>query len=530
MASSHIAGECTLIQALQQAEIYDHPVERLELIETHISWVLLTGPYAYKIKKPLDLGFVDFSTLEKRRFYCNEELRINRRLAPQLYLAVVPITGTPEAPRIGDSRRGGSGEAIEYAVKMAQFPQEAQLDRILACGELTREHIDRLAAIIAAFHGSVQVAGKDIPFGLPERLVGPMQQNFEQILPLIQNSADRLQALRRWTEATYQALYGALTARKRDGFVRECHGDVHLANMALFRGDLVIFDGIDFNENLRWIDVMSELAFLTMDLEERGHPELAWRVLNAYLAQTGDYAGLAVLRFYQVYRAMVRAKVTRIRLHQGHLAELEAGRLIEQYHGYVGLAVSYTRPRRVAITITHGLSGSGKTTLTQALLETWGAIRVRSDVERKHLFGLASTASSRPGLDTEIYSTDGTQRTYQRLADLASVVIRAGYPVIVDAAFLQHAQREAFRELAEELQSSFVLLDFHAPDQVLRERIMARLRRGGDASEADLVVLEHQLATQEPLTQDEQARAIRIDAERPPDVAAIAALLDGLGR
>jgi hypothetical protein len=321
-----------------------------------------------------------------------------------------------------------------------------------------------------------------------------------------------------------------LTARKRDGFVRECHGDVHLANMALFRGDLVIFDGIDFNENLRWIDVMSELAFLTMDLEERGHPELAWRVLNAYLAQTGDYAGLAVLRFYQVYRAMVRAKVTRIRLHQGHLAELEAGRLIEQYHGYVGLAVSYTRPRRVAITITHGLSGSGKTTLTQALLETWGAIRVRSDVERKHLFGLASTASSRPGLDTEIYSTDGTQRTYQRLADLASVVIRAGYPVIVDAAFLQHAQREAFRELAEELQSPFVLLDFHAPDQVLRERIMARLRRGGDASEADLVVMEHQLATQEPLTQDEQARAIRIDAERPPDVAAIAALLDGLGR
>jgi aminoglycoside phosphotransferase family enzyme/gluconate kinase len=509
-----------LIQALQRAEIYDHAVERFEVIETHISWVLLTGAYAYKIKKPVDLGFVDFSTLEKRRFYYYEELRLNRRLAPQLYLAVMPITGTSEAPRLG-----GTGEAIEYALKMAQFPQQAQLDRVLARGELQPSHIDGLAELIAAFHGSIPVAGQDLPFGLPERLVQPMRENFEQLLPLVQDSSHRLGPLRGWTEAAYQKLYEALTARKGNGFVRECHGDMHLGNMAFFRGEIVIFDGIDFNENLRWIDVMSELAFLAMDLEERGHPMLAWRLVNAYLTHTGDYAGLAVLRFYQVYRAMVRAKVTCIRLHQGHFAEGEADRLMEQYLGYLGLAESYTRPPSTAILITRGLSGSGKTTLTQTLLERWGAIRIRSDIERKRLFGLTPTASSGSGLGAGLYAAEGTERTYRRLAELASTIITVGHPVIVDAASLKRAQREMFRELAEKHGVPFAILDFRAPEPVLRERIGQRQRWGGDASEADLAVLEHQLVTQEPLTPDEQALAIPVDAEGTPELDQVLAAL-----
>ncbi|HYA36865.1 MAG TPA: AAA family ATPase [Candidatus Methylomirabilis sp.] len=506
-----------LIRALLDPARYDHAVEKIHVVETHISWVILTGAYAYKIKKPVDLGFLDFSTLDKRRFYCEEELRLNRRLAPSLYLDVIPITGSTAAPVLG-----GAGAAVEYAVKMIQFPEAARLDRLLARGELGPAHVDSLAQELAEFHGRIAVAGYDQAFGTPERVHEPVRQNFEQIRPRIQTQ-DRAQ-LRRleiWSELTFDELRGTFEDRKFRGFIRECHGDAHLANMIWRDGRAVLFDCLEFNDNLRWIDVMSEVAFLVMDLDDRGRPELARRALNRYLEHAGDYAGLAVFRFYQVYRALVRAKVACIRGGQSGLGDEEKEKVREEYRGYASLAERYTQAHRPALVITHGLSGSGKTWLSQQLLEQLDVIRLRSDVERKRLHGLAAHERSGSGIDSGLYTAEAGRRTYARLAILAHDILRAGQAVLVDAAFLKQEQRRQLRAVAEQARVPFVILDLRAADGVLRERLRQRAREGGDASEADLAVLDHQLATREPLGHEEQVQALTIDTGIAADIAAL---------
>jgi aminoglycoside phosphotransferase family enzyme/gluconate kinase len=510
-----------LIRALLAPERYEHPVEGVELVETHISWVLLAGEYAYKIKKPVDLGFLDFSTLAKRRHFCEEELRLNRRLAPQIYLGVVAITGSVDDPRVG-----ATGEPIEYAVKMRRFAQEAQLDRVLARGQLKPAHVDALADELARFHGEIAVAGPGTPFGEPAAVYAPMHENFEQIRPRVDAALHApLAQLEQWTQAAHKRLASALAARKRDGFIRECHGDAHLANMALLDAEVVLFDCLEFNEDLRWIDVMSELAFAVMDLDDRGQPDFGWRLLNRYLEQTGDYAGLKVLRFYQVYRALVRAKVAAIRLSQAGLRDEERAHALEQYRGYVELAERYTRAGATPLMITHGVSGSGKSTVAQLLLESYGAVRVRSDVERKRLAGLHPMARSESGIDAGLYTADLSRQTYARLGELARAVIDAGLPVIADATFLKRAQREAMRALAASLHVPFVILDTTAPEEVLRARVRIRRELGHDVSEATAVVLERQLATREPLGAEERAHSVCIETEPLPTTEQVRNLL-----
>ena len=506
-----------LIQALHRPGCYGHPVQDIRLVETHISWVLLTGPYAYKVKKPVNLGFLDFSSLEKRRFYCEEELRLNRRLAPSLYLEVVRITGSPASPVLH-----GTGDAIEYAVKMVQFPEEARLDRMLTRGELRPQHIDLLAQELAEFHARIAVAGSSQPFGDPDHVYEPVRQNFIQTRPRIEaRDQAQLRRLEIWSEMTFSELRRTFEARKHGGFIRECHGDAHLANMVWLDERAMLFDCLEFSDNLRWIDVMSELAFLVMDLDDRGRPDLARRALNSYLEHTGDYAGLAVFRFYQVYRALVRAKVACIRLSQNGLSDEEKNRGREEYRGYANLAERYTQAPPVALIITHGLSGSGKTWLSQQLLESLDAIRVRSDIERKRLHGIAPLARSGSGIDSGIYTSQASQRTYAHLAELASAILRAERSVIVDAAFLKHSQRDQLCTVAKEMHVPFLILDIEAPENILRERLYQRSAQRHDASEADLAVLEHQLATREPLFGDEQRHALTFDGSASISIAAL---------
>jgi uncharacterized protein len=496
-AASTVDGDSLkrLVAALGDPRRYPHPVERVETVETHISRVLLTGRYAYKLKKPLALGFLDFSTLEARRAACEEELRLNRRTAPALYLEVVAITGTPEDPRIG-----GEGPPIEFAVRMAQFPQAALLDRVAARGALDHALIDRLAEALAQFHAAVAVADPRSEFGSPEQVLAPARQNFEQLADRLAEPG--LTELRRWTEREHERLERRFARRKREGFVRECHGDLHLGNIVLLEGKPTLFDCIEFNAALRWIDLMNEVAFLVMDLMDHGLADLARRFLNAYLEATGDYAGLAVLPFYLVYRALVRAKIAAIRAHQPGLDVHGRTRAATETHGYLELAQRLSAPRRRALVITHGLSASGKSTAALELVEASGAVRIRSDVERKRMFGLEANQNSGAGLGTGIYAEDGTRRTYERLAALAREVLEAGFAVVVDAAFLRRAQRDVFAQLARELGVPFAIASCQVPVETLRSRIVARR---GDASEATLAVLERQLSTQDPLGRDELA-------------------------
>ncbi len=503
-----------LIEALSRGAIYPHPAEGVEVLETHISYVLLAGDYAYKIKKPLDLGFLDFSTLEARRRCCEEELRLNRRTAPDIYLATVRITGSETAPVLD-----GAGPAIEHAVKMRRFAQDALLDRMAKRGELSPTLVDAIARKLAAFHATVAKAERDSGFGSPAGVTAPAQKNFDHIKELIGDAPDvpQLERLRAWTEQEGARLASVFAARQRGGFVRECHGDLHLGNIALIGGEPVLFDCIEFSADLRWIDVMNEVAFLIMDLADHRLPGLAIRCLNAYLEVTGDFAGLAVLRYYMVYRAMVRAKVACIRAHQPGLAREAQAAIETEYRGYFHLAERLARRGRPALTLTHGLSGSGKTTVAGALAERLGAIRVRSDIERKRLFGLPETARTGSAVGGGIYDPRTTRRTYARLADLARAVLEAGWPVIVDATFLRDTERAAFRSLARELAVPAVIVSCTAPDAELRARILARERTRADASEADLAVLARQRDASEPPSLEEIRDTLLFDTSLPQE-------------
>jgi len=483
------------------------------VLETHISYVLLTGTHAYKIKKAVAFGFLDFKTLAARRFFCGEELRLNRRLAPALYLDVVPITGTVDAPVIG-----GAGPAIEYAVKMREFPQHALASVLLERGELGAVDIDALAARVSAFHAAIDVAPAASAFGTPDTVLRIAQRNISEIGPLLATEAERgeIERLRAWAEREHASRRGAFQRRRERGFVRECHGDLHLGNIARIGGELVIFDCIEFNEEMRWIDVMSEVAFVVMDLEDRGRADLAHRFLNAYLERTGDYAGLAVLPFYLAHRALVRAKVALLRAAQagqGASASLNASR------DYLRLATRYAEPARPALVITCGLSGSGKTTISQALLERIGAVRIRSDVERKRMHGTLPLERGDAGIAQWLYTSAATATTYDRLRELTRDVLVGGRVAIVDATFLRRSQRESFRALAAELEVPFVILAFEAKEATLRERVVRRQAQGGDPSDADVAVLAHQTATREPLAAEEAAYVVAYDAEAQREAA-----------
>jgi aminoglycoside phosphotransferase family enzyme/predicted kinase len=498
-----------LVEALQSPGAFDHPAGPFRIIETHISLILLTGPFAYKFKKPLDLGFLDFSTLDRRRHCCEEELRLNRRLAPEYYLAVAAVTGDAERPRIG-----GPWPALEYAVRMRQFPPDRELDRLAERGELEPSLMDRLAVQVAAFHAAAAVAPPGGAFGSFASIRDPALDNIRALLagaaesdgvvPIIERLGD-------WTGQELARLRGVFAERQRDGRVRECHGDLHLGNIVLDGERPVIFDCIEFSEELRWIDVISDAAFLIMDLHSRGRPQWGWRFLDRYLRDSGDYAGLAVLRFYLVYRALVRAKVAAIRRRQPGLKADDHRRLQTRFDRHLETARELSEPVQPFLMITRGLSGSGKSWLTDRLLEDLGAVRLRSDVERKRLHGLAPSARSGSRIGSGLYDAASNASTYRRLAELAGVVLGAGYPVIVDATFLAGSQRRQFTDLAHESGAPFLILDLHADRAILERRIRQRATAANDASEADLRVLTYQVTQDEPLSAKEQARAIAVD-------------------
>lgn len=504
-----LAEHRTLVAALRLA------LGDAELIETHISTLLLAGDFAYKLRKPLTLGFLDFSTAARRRVDCEEELRLNRRTAPQLYLDVLPVFGPAARARIG--RADEQGEPIDWLLRMRRFDNDGLLDRLAARGELTDPLVDALAARVASFHESLPAS--PAAYGDPQVVLAWSRANFDAL------GSAAPTALREWTEQEYARIAPLLALRRAQGFVREGHGDLHLGNIVLVDGEPLPFDGIEFNAALRHTDTMADLAFPFMDLWRHGLPRLAWRFASGYAEQTGDYGGLALLPFFAVYRALVRAQVASLRLAQaGDETARAAARTALARDLRVASALSQLRQATPTLVLCCGLSGSGKSTVALGLLQPLGAVRIRSDVERKRLAGVTVTARPTAGQAQQLYSLAMNTRTYARLQSLARELLRAGLNVIVDAAALRRHERDALRALAAAAGARFVLVECTAPEAVLRERIERRRSADHDASDATLEVLDFQLGIREPVAAEESAITLPTDC----DAATLAARCDAL--
>jgi len=425
----------------------------------------------------------------------------------------VPITGTVKQPGWA-----GKGKVIEYAVKMVQFPQQAQLDRMLGLGELNAFHLDAFARLIADFHQGIKHTDGATEYGDLKHVIRPVKENFSHLREQITDKTlcNLLDSLQNWCDKSITRLQPVFEQRKQAGFIRECHGDMHLRNMAWINNRPVLFDCIEFNPNLRWIDVISDIAFLVMDLHKGKQYRLAQGLLNNYLEYTGDYSGVSLLPFYLVYRALVRAKVEAIRAGQSDIEPEEQAEAEQALHEYLLLADSYTHKHQLRLMVTHGFSACGKTTISRQLSERLGAVRIRSDVERKRLFGLQAQENGQAAINQDIYSTQAGQKTYDQLAELAEQVLAGGFSVFIDAACLKLEQRDRLQTLADANNIAYVILDITASKNTLRQRIEQRSQNSTkDASDADLTVLEHQFISAQKLTQKEEPYTIGIDTEKP---------------
>ena len=513
------AAQAVFAAAMQDPAAFAalHPVPgRVTCIETHVSWVFLTGPFAYKVKKPLRFSFIDYSTAERRAALCREELRLNRRHAPGLYVDVVPIAGTPAAPRVGAT----DSPPFEHALRMVQFDPQLELTQLLQSGAVAAGELHDFGKRIAQMHATAAIATGADTFGTPDRAHRITLDNFDEIARVLpgHDEAQQLARLRGHAQRLFAAGRLLMEQRRHDGRIREGHGDLHCGNVVRWAGTLAAFDGLEFDPGLRFIDVANDLAFLTMDLAVHGRADLRREALQAWLETSGDFAAVALLPYFELYRALVRAKVAALRGQQarnGTAGATGAATLAHQYLDWAAAQIGRPRPRLVVMV---GLSGSGKTWLARRIAERGAALIVRSDVERKRLAGLQPLDTSASAPDAGIYSREFNTRTYERLRDCAGDCLRGHESVIVDAANLRRVERELFLAAGREHAADVVIVHCTAPLDVLKQRVAERAAAGADASEATVSLLDRQPSYWEPFSPDELRHVIEVDTSSPDSI------------
>ncbi|MGO4762247.1 AAA family ATPase [Cupriavidus sp. 2KB_3] len=480
------------VRAMCDATAYPDKAWDVTLIETHISQVFLAGDFAYKVRKPVRLDFVDFSSLDARRMDCEEEVRLNRRMAPELYLGVVPIV----AGAGGSVRVDRSASPIEYAVKMRRFDQRDVFSVMAQEGRLTLAHMDALATTICAFHHQADVARESTPYGTPGVILQTVQNCADAVVAMTAGAPVATRVRNGLCERA-RALSPVFAARRRHNHVRECHGDLHLGNIVLLNGLPTPFDCLEFDPMLRWTDTASDIAFAYMDLIALGHPSLAHHLINAYLARSGDFGALRVLPFYASLRALVRARIDLERAQQARHELAERPTASPSAWSRLTLAETLLNPPAPRLVLMHGLSGSGKSTVARNLADAIGAIWVRSDVERKRL-----------RRTPDHYTPEAIEATYRRLRAICRIGLAAGFTMIADATFLLAAQRRPCMALAQRLGVPVTIVHCEARADELAARIRGRARLGDDPSEANLAVLASQQRSEDALSRVEMALVV----------------------
>ncbi len=519
-------AQSKIVNAFFCPEFYDHPVDYIKLVETHISWVFLTGSFAYKIKKPVDFGFLNFTTLKQRNYFCHQELLLNSRFAPSIYIEVLPVTESESGLSLA-----GQGKVIDYAIKMNQFDQQCLFNSLLRNHQVELYHIDNLIDAVADFHHKINIAGSDVNFGSAQEVLKPVAENFSILInsQLCKQDKQNLTSLFEQVLAMYELIQPYLLKRKKLGFIRECHGDLHLGNITIIENKVLLFDGIEFNDSFRWIDTMSDCAFLIMDLQDHEQTVFANHFLNGYLLKTGDYSGLFVLKFYKLYRAMVRAKVAGLRLQQQKKKSIAYKNTLNELRNYLQLAQDYLhithlqkknqnreQQNRNFLAVSFGLSGSGKSWVCSQLVDQLGAIQICSDVERKRLFGESVE---------DLYSESITEKIYYHLMEMTEQILNAGYSVIVDATFLDKKWRQKFHSIAGKYQIPFHIISCYADQKTIKQRLRTRQNEMNPSSDANVAVMKRQLKKMAKLSDEEKRYEVSVNTAMISDYSSIIAQL-----
>ncbi len=500
------------------------PGESGLLVQTHISFVILAGDRVYKVKKPVDFGFLDFTTADKRAHMCAAEVERNGRLSPDVYLGVEPIRPRGDGFALG---AGGAGDPapIDYAVVMRRLPADGMLESMLAQGRVTAAHARAIADVVAEFHLGAERGPAITEYGSRAVIEGNWSENFEQTRPAVGDTIDRaaFDAIRSYVARFLDANAGLLRRRREEGWIRDGHGDLKVTAVAFDlgpedepgepSGDVRILDCIEFNDRMRYGDVAADLAFLLMDFASRGRPDLADALLARYLARTLDADLPLLLPFYECYRAYVVAKISTFAAADPHLPAAERERAAAAARHHFGLAAGYAgRVAEPRLIVVAGPTGSGKSTLATALAGRLGARWLSSDIARKRLAGLDPTAASGSGVDSGLYDAATTARTYDALLREADVSLRDGHAVILDATFVDPAQRHAAAALARRLDVRCDLLVCEASDDVVRGRLRSRAGDPAAVSEGTWRIYERQRPAFHEVHLPHPARVHRIDS------------------
>lgn len=500
---------------------YGPGVDGVEVMQTHISRVFLAGPDVYKVKKPVRFSFLDFSTLERRRHFCDEEVRLNRRLAPDVYLGVVGLRETDEAFGFCDA---DDPEACEVAVRMRRLPAERFLPALLARGEVDVATIDTIVARLVAFHRDADAGPEVRAAGEPSVLTRQMRDDFDEMdrfrdVTIAAREDDRI---RRFCLDGVARREAQLRRRIGEGRVRDGHGDLHAEHVCLRTpadGGLAIFDCIEFNPAFRRRDVAGEIAFLAMDLDYRGFPELAQHVVSRYAADAGDPELPELIPLFACHRAYIRGKVDSLKAEEAEVDEADRERAKESACRHFALAYRYTWRETPVLLVVGGLSGTGKSTLARRLAERLGFAHIASDGVRKELAGLAPTDRVGAGDEPWLYGPDMSRRTYKELYGRGEALLAAGTGVVLDATFQRRIHRERARAVAERVGVPVLSVECTAPEEVVVQRLRARAVANDDPSDADERVYREQLRAYEAYSEDERSSYVRVDTEGGIDAA-----------
>ena len=502
-----------LVEALLKPAAYPEHPQGVELVQTQMSFVFLTDDYVYKVKKSVNLGYLDYTTLEKREFYCHQEVELNRRLCPDIYLGVVPIINHE-----GSILIGGRGKATEYAVKMRRLPQEAMMDVLLARNQVSPPMVTSVAYKLVEFHQRAETNAQISAFGDLNAINRNTEENFTQTEKYIGNtiSQEGYHRIKNYTQDFVRKNVPLFHERVAEGRIRDCHGDLHAAHIC-FYGGICIYDCIEFNERFRYCDVASEVAFLAMDLDHHGRTDLSQSFVNAYVAMSQDDELLGLLNFYKCYRAYVRGKVESFKLDDPYITETEKRQAQQVASSYFDLAYAYTRSRPILF-ITTGLIGTGKTVLAQALAKKLGLVVISSDVTRKQLASIPITEHCFEEFDSGIYSPEFSRMTYDKMFTEAKRILGNKGSAIIDASFIKAEERQKAKKLAEETNADFFIVECTLDEDTIRQRLSERLAQGS-ISDGRWEIYEPQKRQFEPVREVPTANHVIIDTSQSVDEA-----------